>query len=52
MILEETIAPLAHYNAMIEDRFDIVRGALSNSGIDDGGVNEHGSLTYAAKCFP
>ena len=48
MGLEETLAPLARYNAMIEDRFDIVRGALTNAGIDDGGVNEHGSLTYAA----
>lgn len=48
MSLEETLAPLARYNAMIEDRFDIVRGALTNSGIEDGSVNEHGSLTYAA----
>lgn len=48
MGLEETLAPLARYNAMIEDRFDIVRGALTNAGIDDGGVNERGSLTYAA----
>ena len=48
MGLEETLAPLARYHAMIEDRFDIVRGALTNAGIDDGGVNEHGSLTYAA----
>lgn len=48
MSLEETLAPLARYNAMIEDRFDIVRGALPNAGIDDGGVNERGSLTYAA----
>lgn len=48
MSLEETLAPLARYNAMIEDRFDIVRGALTNAGIEDGGVNEHGSLTYAA----
>ena len=48
MSLEETLAPLARYNAMIEDRFDIVRGALTNAGIDDGGVNERGSLTYAA----
>lgn len=48
MSLEETLAPLARYNAMIEDRFDIVRGALANAGIEDGSVNEHGSLTYAA----
>lgn len=48
MSLEETLAPLARYNAMIEDRFNIVRGALTNAGIDDGGVNERGSLTYAA----
>lgn len=48
MSLEETLAPLARYNAMIEDRFDIVRGALTNAGIGDGGVNEHGSLAYAA----
>ena len=46
MSLEETLAPLARYNAMIEDRFDIVRGALTNAGIEDGGVNEKGSLTY------
>ena len=46
MGLEETLAPLARYNAMIEDRFDIVRGALTNAGIEDGGVNENGSLTY------
>ena len=48
MGLEETLAPLARYNAMIEDRFDILRGALTNAGIKDGGVNEPGSLTYAA----
>ena len=48
MGIEETLAPLARYNAMIEDRFDIVRGALKNAGIKDGGVNEPGSLTYAA----
>jgi hypothetical protein len=48
MSLEETLAPLARYNAMIEDRFYIVRGALTNAGIEDGGVNERGSLTYAA----
>ena len=46
MGIEETLAPLARYNAMIEDRFDIVRGALTNAGIEDGGVNEKGSLTY------
>ena len=46
MGLEETLAPLARFNAMIEDRFDIVRGALTNAGIEDGGVNEKGSLTY------
>ena len=48
MSLEETLAPLARYNAMIEDRFDILRGALTNAGIEDGGVNEKGSLTYIA----
>ena len=48
MGLEETLGPLARYNAMIEDRFDIARGALTNAGIKDGGVNEHGSLTFAA----
>lgn len=45
MSLEETLAPLARYNAMIEDRFDIVRGALTNAGIEDGGVREKGSLS-------
>ena len=49
MGLEETLAPLARFNAMIEDRFDIVRGALTNAGIEDGGVNEKGSLTYISK---
>lgn len=44
MSLEETLAPLARYNAMIEDRFDIVRGALTNAGIEDGDVREEGSL--------
>lgn len=48
MCIEETLAPLARYNAMIEDRFDILRGALTNAGIEDGGVNEKGSLTYIA----
>lgn len=45
MSLEETLAPLARYNAMIEDRFDIVRGALTNAGIEDGDVREEGSLS-------
>lgn len=29
MSLEETLAPLARYNAMIEDRFDILSGTLA-----------------------
>lgn len=45
MGLEETLAPLARYNTMIEDRFEIVRGTLSNAGIEDGGVREKGSLS-------
>lgn len=45
MSLEETLAPLARYNAMIEDRFEIVRGTLSNAGIEDGDVREKGSLS-------
>lgn len=45
MGLEETLAPLAHYNTMIEDRFDVVRGTLSNAGIEDGDVREEGSLS-------
>lgn len=45
MSLEETLAPLARYNAMIEDRFDIVRGALTNASIEDGDVREEGSLS-------
>lgn len=44
MSLEETLAPLARYNTMIEDRFDVVRGTLANAGIEDGDVNENGSL--------
>ena len=43
--LEETLAPLARYNTMIEDRFEIVRGTLSNAGIEDGDVREKGSLS-------
>jgi len=35
MGLEETLAPLARYHAMIADRFDILSGMLSNAGIDD-----------------
>lgn len=31
----EPLAPLSRYNAMIEDRFSIVRGNLSNVGIED-----------------
>lgn len=45
MGLEETLAPLARYNTMIEDRFEIVRGTLANAGIEDGGVREKGSLS-------
>ena len=44
MGLEETLAPLARYNTMIEDRFEIVRGTLANAGIEDGSVREKGSL--------
>ena len=45
MSLEDTLAPLARYNMMIEDRFEIVRGTLSNAGIEDGDVREEGSLS-------
>lgn len=45
MGLEETLAPLARYNTMIEDRFEVVRGTLSNAGIEDGDVREEGSLS-------
>lgn len=45
MGLEETLAPLARYNTMIEDRFEIVRGTLSSAGIEDGDVREEGSLS-------
>lgn len=45
MSLEETLAPLARYNTMIEDRFEIVRGTLANAGIEDGSVREKGSLS-------
>ena len=45
MGLEETLAPLARYNTMIEDRFEIVRGTLSNAGIEDGDIREKGSLS-------
>lgn len=45
MGLEETLALLARYNTMIEDRFEIVRGTLSNAGIEDGSVREKGSLS-------
>lgn len=45
MSLEDTLAPLARYNMMIEDRFEIVRGTLSNAGIEDGDVREKGSLS-------
>lgn len=48
MSLEETLAPLARYNAMIEDRFDIVRGVLINAGIEDGDANNPSSLAYTA----
>lgn len=45
MGLEETLAPLARYNTMIEDRFEVVRGTLANAGIEDGSVREKGSLS-------
>ena len=45
MGLEETLAPLARYNTMIEDRFEILRGTLANAGIEDGDVREKGSLS-------
>ena len=45
MGLEETLAPLARYNTMIEDRFEIVRGTLANAGIENGDVREKGSLS-------
>lgn len=45
MGLEETLAPLARYNTMIEDRFEIVRGTLANADIEDGDVREKGSLS-------
>ena len=45
MGLEETLAPLARYNTMIEDRFEIVRGTLANAGIEDGDMREKGSLS-------
>lgn len=45
MSLEETLAPLARYNTMIEDRFEILRGTLANAGIEDGSVREKGSLS-------
>ena len=46
MGLEETLAPLARYHTMIEDRFSILKGMLSNAGIEDGEVNENGSLAH------
>lgn len=45
MSLEDTLAPLARYNTMIEDRFEIIKGTLSNAGIEDGDVREKGSLS-------
>ena len=45
MGLEDTLAPLARYNTMIEDRFEIVRGTLANAGIEDGDIREKGSLS-------
>ena len=45
MGLAETLAPLARYNTMIEDRFEIVRGTLANAGIEDGDIREKGSLS-------
>lgn len=46
MSLEETLAPLARYHAMIEDRFSILKGMLSSAGVVDGGVDENGSLAH------
>ena len=46
MGLEETLAPLARYHTMIEDCFSILKGMLSNAGIEDGEVNENGSLAH------
>lgn len=46
MGLEETLAPLARYHTMIEDRFSILKGTLSSAGIEDGGVDEKGSLAH------
>lgn len=34
MSLEETLAPLTRYNAMIEDRFDILSGTLAQADIN------------------
>ena len=45
MGLEETLAPLARYNTMIEDRFEIVRGTLANADIEDGDIREKRSLS-------
>lgn len=44
--LEETLAPLARYHTMIEDRFSIMKGILSSAGIDDGGADEKGTLAH------
>ncbi len=46
MGLEETLAPLARYHTMIEDRFSVLKGTLSSAGIEDGGVDENGSLAH------
>ena len=46
MGLEETLAPLARYHTMIEDRFSVLTGTLSSAGIEDGGVDEKGSLAH------
>lgn len=34
---EEPLAPLSRFSAMIEDSFSIVRGNLSNAGVEDDG---------------
>lgn len=46
MSLEDTLAPLARYHTMIEDRFNILKGMLSNADIEDGDVNENNSLAH------
>lgn len=46
MSLEDTLAPLARYHAMIEDRFSILKGTLSSAGLDGGSIEEKGSLAH------